>query len=83
MKPFDLEELVLRIENIARRNGKSPTLSTKNIIIDSLDIDTQAKSVKKDGKRIELSPKEYSLLEVLLKNRGTVLSRDFLYEAVW
>ena len=83
VKPFDLEELVLRIENIARRNGKPPTLSTKNIIIDSLDIDTQAKSVKKDGKRIELSPKEYSLLEVLLKNRGTVLSRDFLYEAVW
>lgn len=83
MKPFDLQELVLRIENIARRNGTSQTISTKNILIDSLDIDIESKSVKKDGKRIELSPKEYSLLEILLENRGKILSRDFLYEEVW
>lgn len=83
MKPFDLQELVLRIENIARRNGISQTISTKNILIDSLDIDIESKSVKKDGKRIELSPKEYSLLEILLENRGKILSRDFLYEEVW
>ncbi len=83
VKPFDLQELVLRIENIARRNGTSQTISTKNILIDSLDIDIESKSVKKDGKRIELSPKEYSLLEILLENRGKILSRDFLYEEVW
>ena len=86
VKPFDLDELVLRIENISRRNTStlSPSLSGAHCTtFGNIEIDFSAELVKKSGNRIDLSPKEYHLLEVLVKNRGKVLSRDFLYEEVW
>lgn len=82
MKPFDLEELTLRIENIMKRNGKS-TVVSESVHFDSVEINILSQSVKKDGKRIDLSPKEYGLLELLIKERGKVLDRDFLYETIW
>jgi DNA-binding response OmpR family regulator len=82
IKPFDLEELALRIENILKRNGKqiSPTSS---INIEDIAVDLESKLVQKRGKKIYLSPKEYALLEVLLKNRGKIMDRDSLYEEIW
>lgn len=53
------------------------------VLIEDIEIDFSAKLVKKSGNRIDLSPKEYHLLEVLIKNRGKVLSRSTLYEEVW
>ena len=83
VKPFDLEELFLRIENIMKRNGKILPLSAKVRIIGSVEIDMESQLVKKEGNRIDLSPKEYALLEILIKNQGKILDRDFLYEEVW
>ena len=85
VKPFDLDELVLRIENISRRNtGNTPTTShSDSVTLENIEIDFSAELVKKSGNRIDLSPKEYHLLKILVKNQGKVLSRDFLYEEVW
>ncbi len=82
VKPFDLEELILRIENIMRRNGKILT-SSNIILLGTLEIDTEAQLVKKEGNRIDLSPKEYQILSVLLKHRGKIQTRDSLYEEIW
>lgn len=84
IKPFDLEELVLRIENILRRHGKWLTQENSTTLsLADVEIDLTAHRISKSGNPIELSPKEYGLLEILLKNRGKVLDRDFLYEQVW
>lgn len=84
VKPFDLVELELRILNIIRRNNPEWILTNSSILfLWNLEIDLEWKSVKKNSLRIELAPKEYSLLELLLRNRGKVLDRDFLYEKVW
>lgn len=82
VKPFDLEELILRIENIMRRNGKILT-SSNIILLGTLEIDMEAQLVKKEGNRIDLSPKEYQILSVLLKHRGKIQTRDSLYEEIW
>ena len=86
VKPFDLDELVLRIENISRRNTNThfPASSdAHSITFGNIEIDFSAELVKQHGNRIDLSPKEYHLLRILMKNKGKVLSRDFLYEEVW
>lgn len=82
VKPFDLEELTLRIENILKRNGKIIPVS-QNVYFDTIEVNLRSQSVKKDGKRIDLSPKEYALLELLIQERGKVLDRDFIYETIW
>lgn len=82
VKPFDLEELKLRIENIMRRRGVVISQVTTYQISD-ICIDTKAKQVRKNSLLIELSPKEYSLLELLLENRWNILTREYIYEAIW
>jgi two-component system OmpR family response regulator len=82
VKPFDLEELRLRIENIMRRRGI--TLSRSSIYqISDIHIDTKSKQVHRGTVLIELSPKEYSLLELLVENRGNILAREYIYETIW
>lgn len=87
VKPVDLTELALRIDNIMKRytwgslEGSGTTPGT--FIFWEIRVDLRAKSVKKSGDQVDLSPKEYELLAVFIKHQGTVLDRDFLYEAVW
>ena len=72
VKPFDLQELVLRIENIIRRGTVPSGIGYKNpkmITIGLLSINLEASLVTLDGVRIDLSPKEYGLLEILIKNQ--------------
>jgi DNA-binding response OmpR family regulator len=81
VKPFDLEELRLRIENIMRRRWVllSPTITD----IGDISIDIRAKRVTRLGYLVDLSPKEYAILALLLAHRGTVMDRDTIYEVVW
>jgi DNA-binding response OmpR family regulator len=83
VKPFDLEELLLRIENILRRKGERRESSPKNDALSGIILDMSAKRVTRSHIPVDLSPKEYALFEILFKNRGRVLDRDFLYETVW
>lgn len=79
-KPFDLNELLARIRALLRRKSqeKQPLLSVGNI-----EMDTNTRMVKKDGQRVNLSPKEYALLEFLMRSKGTVQDRPQIIEHVW
>lgn len=80
-KPFAFEELVARLRALTRR-GERPLIESR-ITIGQVTVDLQAHSVARDGKPVELSPREFALLETLARNRGQVLSRDQLLERVW
>lgn len=79
-KPFDMEELMARIRALLRRKSveKQPIIT-----LGALSIDTNTKEVKRKGKRIELSPKEFALFEFLLHHRGIVQDRPAILEHVW
>lgn len=79
-KPFALPELLARVRSLLRRTSevKSSVISVGNI-----EVDTNSHEVKINGKPVELTPKEYSILEFLLYNKNRVLSRLSIAEHVW
>ena len=79
-KPFAFEELLARVEALGRRPQAiaSPVLQ----VVD-LTIDTGAREVQRGGKAVELTPKEYAVLEYLVRNRDRVLSRTLITEYAW
>lgn len=81
-KPFEIEELLARMRVILRR--KSQTENQNKIIqVADLKLDLEKKQVSRNNKNIELTKKEYDLLEYLMKNNGIVISREKIIEAVW
>lgn len=80
VKPFHFEELMARIRAIIRRNHGS--VSNK-LIADNLVLDCDTREVTRGGGPIKLSAKEFSILEYLLQNKGTVLSREKIEEHIW
>jgi two-component system copper resistance phosphate regulon response regulator CusR len=79
-KPFAFAELLVRVKALLRR-GTSDRSSV--LRIGDLEVDRLAQQVRRAGKRIELTPKEYGLLEYLAANPGRVLSRTMIIEHVW
>ncbi|MGB9152450.1 MAG: response regulator transcription factor [Alphaproteobacteria bacterium] len=79
-KPFSFAELLVRVKALLRRR---PTQQTDVIHIADFELDRLTHKVKRADKRIELSGKEYSLLEYLVTNSGRVLSRAMIIEHVW
>ena len=79
-KPFAFSELMARIRVLLRR-GKAETKT--ELQIDNLTLDMVSHKVKRNGKEIELTGKEYSLLEYFLRNQGKVLTRTMIAEHVW
>lgn len=81
-KPFDLGEVIARVESNLRRakrhSEKDHTFKYKDIILDS-----DTKRVILNGKELELTAKEYKILEVLMQYRGKVFTKSNLYETVW
>lgn len=80
VKPFSFEELFARIRALVRRPAQTndPILNIKN-----LTLDPKTFTVKRDDKTIELSAKEFSLLEYLLRNKNTVLNKEQIISHVW
>lgn len=79
-KPFAIEELRARIFALARR----PHIMEDSILrVDDLVLDTHRRTVCRGNKQIYLTRKTYNLLEYLMKNKGTVLSRGIIMEYVW
>ncbi len=79
-KPFAMEELVARIEALTRRSsGQGLTL----LQVGDLTINLVAREVTRAGKRIDLHPREYALLEYLMQSAGRVMSRAQIIERVW
>ena len=81
-KPFEIEELLARMRVILRRKVQIKNQS-KIIQVADLKLDLEKKQVLRNGKNIELTKKEYELLEYLMKNNGIVISREKIIEAVW
>ncbi|KJR98735.1 MAG: histidine kinase [Desulfobulbaceae bacterium BRH_c16a] len=80
VKPFDFSELLARLNTVIRRSmGKASPI----IIIDDLSLDMSAKTVTRSGKEINLSAKEYNLLEYLALNSGRVVGRTELTEHLY
>jgi DNA-binding response OmpR family regulator len=79
-KPFAFEELLARVEAIGRRPRqlRSPTLT-----VGDLELDTAAREVHRGGKLLELTPKEYTVLEYLMRHAGRVMSRTLMTEYAW
>mgnify|MGYP000375313223 CR=1 FL=1 len=78
-KPFEPTELVARVEAVLRRCGKAQgTLAAFDVVLDPA-----ARRVTRGSTPLHLTPREFDLLEVLLRNRGIVLYREVLYERVW
>jgi DNA-binding response OmpR family regulator len=79
-KPFAFAELLVRVKALLRR---PPTSRTHSLRVGDLEIDRLTQQVRRGGKRVELTAKEYSLLEYLAANAGRVLSRTMIVEHVW
>ena len=79
-KPFAFEELLARIRAILRKKDtKSPT----KLQVDDLVLDLLTHKIRRGGKEIILTAKEYTLLEYLMRNAGTVVTRTMISEHVW
>lgn len=79
VKPFEVAELVARVESVLRRAGKGGArLRAWDVVVD-----TMARTVQQNGREVALTPREFDLLEQLLRNRGAALYRDVLFERVW
>ncbi len=79
VKPFEIIELLARVETVLRRYN----LNQQIINIGGLTIDTGARTVKKLGKEISLTKKEYELLLFFINNKNIALFRDKIYEKIW
>ena len=80
MKPFAFDELLARLRVLIRRQAGS----TSNVLqIDNLVVDCNAHKVKRGDKTIELSNKEFAILEYMIRNQDVVLTRDTIEQHVW
>jgi DNA-binding response OmpR family regulator len=79
-KPFDIDELLARVRTLMRRATpeRSPVLCAGDVVLDA-----NSRAVRKGGTLVSLAPREYELLEHLLRNKGVVQDRLMLLEQVW
>lgn len=86
-KPFSPRELVARVKAVFRRmeaiRAEGESEESQLLNIGELTIDTEGYEVRRDNEAVDLTPKEFELLVYLARNRGRVLSRDQLLNAVW
>lgn len=80
-KPFAFAELMARLEALQRR-GQAPEAVTR-LSVGDMEMDLLARSVRRAGKAIELQPREFRLLEHLMRHAGQVVTRTMLLESVW
>ena len=79
VKPFEVAELIARVEVVLRRYNKTEDVFELNGLV----VDASSMSVRRDGKEINLTPKEFDLLLLFLRTPNTALYRETIYEKVW
>lgn len=79
-KPFALEELIARVRALLRRGEEAKTLVLR---VADLTLDTATRAAQRGGRTIELTPREYRLLEMLMRAAGRVCGRMMIFEKVW
>ena len=85
VKPFSPKELMMRVNAVIKRSSGSSKGETKKDVFsyEGLEVDFSARIVTIDGKRIEMTPKEYDLFFFMVKNKGLALTREKLISEVW
>jgi two-component system OmpR family response regulator len=81
IKPFVPEELVVRIQVLLRRSQRGP--EPLLLQVGSLELDLVAREARREGRRIELLPTEFKLLEFMMRHPGQLLTRRMIFEHVW
>jgi len=82
LKPFDFRELLARINVFLKRSD--PNISPSKILkIADFEMNLETKTATRHNKKIDLTSKEFSLMETFLKNQGKILSREYIIEKVW
>jgi two-component system, OmpR family, KDP operon response regulator KdpE len=81
-KPFGPRELVARLQAVLRRASQTAA-QEPTITVDGLDVDLAARTVRRDGEEVHLTPIEYDLLRTLVNNRGRLMTHRALLTAVW
>ena len=81
VKPFAFSELLARVRTLLRRGSKATTAETLRVA--DLELDLQRRRVTRGGKRIDLTAKEFALLELLLRRQNEVLPRSLIASQVW
>jgi two-component system OmpR family response regulator len=81
VKPFVFAELLVRVEALIRRGGRAT--AAQELHVADLTLDPLTRRVTRDDDMIELQPREYALLEFLMRNTGTVVTKTLILEKVW
>lgn len=82
VKPYAFSELLARVEALGRRRAAPSNVTTRHQVGD-LEIDVITRTVRRAGKKIDLQPREFRLLEYLMRHAGQVVTRTMLLENVW
>jgi len=83
-KPFRMHELLARIRVVLRRVSRAPASAAEEaLVVDDVSLDSKRRQVVVRGKRVDMPPKEFELLRLLMASAGTVLPTDYLLDAVW
>jgi len=80
VKPFDVRELIARVKALVRRDKASKSGVVR---VADLELDSQTKRVTRDGREINLTPREFELLEALVRNAGRTLTREVILSNIW
>ncbi|WP_336964978.1 response regulator transcription factor [Sphingobium aquiterrae] len=83
VKPFALSELLARLEVLLRRTAPGAQPAVTRLFCDDLTMDLLSSRVERAGRAIALQPREFRLLEFLMRNQGTVVTRTMILEEVW
>lgn len=85
IKPFSMRELVARVQAVLRRTATFATIdgTAENIVIGVFDLNAKRHEIRLAGKKLDLTLKEYKILELLMRHAGQVLTRDVLLDRVW
>jgi DNA-binding response OmpR family regulator len=82
VKPFEFRELLARLRALYKRSAEGP-IQANYLKIADLEVNLDEKTVKRAGKKLDLTAKEFSLLEYFMRNKGRVVSRVDIAEKVW
>lgn len=82
-KPFVVEELVARVKAHLRRETRSDIVDSQVIKIGAIELRTESYEVFKNGEPVQLSTREFQLLQYLMENAGKVLTREQIFSSVW
>ena len=84
VKPFSPRELMMRVKVVASRNQKEENTQERKLFVkEGLEVDFTGRMVKIDGKKVEMTPKEYDLLFYMVENKNIALTREQLITEVW